>query len=364
MMNDPDTRNEIQIKEKIGVPPKKLSPLIPAILFSIIFSLSVMFLMVVIIDILNILLENYIVDPYYESDWQQAHNQYISMVSYLSPLGYFMFGLSIVLIVIGVIIKRYKLSFSGSLALYLPVFGYFSLAMTAIFAGIGVLRIVWIPILNLVPDLLNLGGIFFSPIVLLLPFIPIIPIFGIIEPFYPLLNLLLGERITFLIGEYLLLYIAIIGFFIFIFGVVTWFYGRFQGKEIIDFWIYRYSRHPQYLGIMIWNYGLFLPSMFSNLGIPPPTSPFLVLNLIIIGMAMHEENTMLQTHTQEYLTWRQRTAFIVPLPKGLRSIISYPMRKIIQKEWPESNKEIVLILLTYGILVVLISIPFVGFYYH
>lgn len=159
----------------------------------------------------------------------------------------------------------------------------------------------------------------------------------------------------------ILLHIAIIGFFIFIFGVATWLYGRFQGKVVIDFWIYRYSRHPQYLGLIIWNYGLLMLSISPPIGLSAPTFPFLVLSLVIIGMAMNEENTMIQQHIEEYIIWRERTAFLFPLPRRIRSLIKYPMRKLIKKEWPENNKDIIKVLLIYGVIVLMMSVPLLNY---
>jgi len=39
-----------------------------------------------------------------------------------------------------------------------------------------------------------------------------------------------------------------LGLLIFVLGVLAWFYARFQKKGTADFWLYRLSRHPQYLG--------------------------------------------------------------------------------------------------------------------
>jgi len=71
---------------------------------------------------------------------------------------------------------------------------------------------------------------------------------------------------------------------------------------------------------------------------------------------------MIRQHTEEYLTWRERTPFLLPLPRRISSFIMYPMRKVIQKEWPENNKEIVVVLLIYGGIVVLMSLPFLNWF--
>jgi uncharacterized membrane protein len=49
-----------------------------------------------------------------------------------------------------------------------------------------------------------------------------------------------------------------LGLLVFVLGVLAWFYARFQKKGTADFWIYRFARHSQYLGWILWSYGLML----------------------------------------------------------------------------------------------------------
>jgi protein-S-isoprenylcysteine O-methyltransferase Ste14 len=56
------------------------------------------------------------------------------------------------------------------------------------------------------------------------------------------------------------------GLFIFFLRAAAWLYGRFKGVGLVTFWIYRYSRHPQYLGFLLWSYGLLM--FTSILGSP------------------------------------------------------------------------------------------------
>ena len=229
--------------------------------------------------------------------------------------------------------------------------------MTAMFAGIGVLRTVWMPLLDLAPETLNLGAVLYLPVFI---YMLIVSSIGyLLETLEPILGQEIMALIYNTLGYILVFFIVIIGMTIFTFGVMTWLYGKFQGKEVIDFWIYKYSRHPQYLGIIIWNYGLLILSPISILGIgthpPPPTFPWLVLALVIVGMAMNEENKMVRKYSEDYLNWREQTAFMIPVPKRIRSIIKYPMLKTIKKEWPENNKDMIIILLIYGGIVVLMK---------
>jgi len=55
-----------------------------------------------------------------------------------------------------------------------------------------------------------------------------------------------------------------LGLLIFSLGIVTWIYGKFNGFKVIDFWIYKYSKHPQYLGYLLWSCGLLLITSISE----------------------------------------------------------------------------------------------------
>ncbi|MFX1514786.1 MAG: hypothetical protein ACFFC6_00615 [Promethearchaeota archaeon] len=312
-----------------------------AIILAIIFTISGLYLMVSITLMLNDLLDEYIKDPWACIGTDYTYQTYDSIVAFLAPLGYLCFLLTIVFILLGLIVKRYQISVFGSYVLYLPLFGSFSFTMTVLFAGLGVIRILWLPFFDFAPDLLNAALIILFPLYLH-HIVLFLGIFG---------TLLLLPLMVVLI---------FLGLFIFVFGVITWLYGKFQGRTIIDFWIYRYSRHPQYLGLILFNYGLIIIPMLFPFGGPHPplpTLPWLLLTLIIIGMAITEENNFLKEANLEFTNWRKRTPFMIPLPKVILSFILWPLRILLKKEWPETNREIILILLVYGVILVLLSFP-------
>ncbi|MEM4630995.1 MAG: methyltransferase [Acidilobaceae archaeon] len=149
------------------------------------------------------------------------------VLSVLRPVGYLALAITALLIFLGFMIRRDILTSLGSLVLYIPTFGY--LASTMFFlAGLGALRTLWLPLLELSPSSLKLGCVVYLP-------------FSSVPQ-----ALLIGMIIMF------------IGLFIFLLGVTSWLYGKFKGYDLVDFWIYRYSRHPQYLGFILWSYGLLI----------------------------------------------------------------------------------------------------------
>ncbi|RLG98541.1 hypothetical protein DRO29_00650, partial [Candidatus Bathyarchaeota archaeon] len=151
--------------------------------------------------------------------------------------------------------------------------------------------------------------------------------------------------------------IIMLGLLTFFFGAATWLYGKFRGRGIIDFWIYRFSRHPQYLGFIIWSYGLLI-SMAINLGlgvaryyhIPAPSLLWLILTLTLIGSALNEENNLTKKYGEEYVKYRAETPFMIPLPKPLINLLTIPVKALFGKNIPEHRREIIGTLLIYGLI--------------
>ncbi|MEM2224398.1 MAG: isoprenylcysteine carboxylmethyltransferase family protein [Acidilobaceae archaeon] len=61
---------------------------------------------------------------------------------------------------------------------------------------------------------------------------------------------------------------------------------------MVDFWTYKYSRHPQYLGFILWSYSLliFVSSKTYVRGAftTPPALIWLISSMLIIGIALFE----------------------------------------------------------------------------
>jgi protein-S-isoprenylcysteine O-methyltransferase Ste14 len=236
----------------------------------------------------------------------------------------------------------------GGLSLYLPVYGYFTYTMFFL-AGIGVLRVLWLPLIDVSPLILRLGDIVFLPIYLVYSSLAII-------------SRDLATTVIILLSFSLF----ILGLWLFSLGVFTWLYGRFRGVEILDFWIYRFSRHPQYLGFLVWSYGFTLLTPAGGaLGawiLPIPSLIWLVTALIIIGVALSEELEMIRRYGDKYLAYREKTPFMMPLPKTLSSIIRWPVKLILGKDMPQNGREVVLVIIFYLIVLIVLSIPIVLYY--
>ncbi len=303
----------------------------------------------------------------YNPDPWPSHPEFIRNYNYivelLTPVGFMAFFLSIMLIILGLIIKRFKLSFLGAISLYLPIFANFAFIMFT-FAGIGLIRIIWIILLNTDSRFLMLGDIILLPeysirlIQLIFRILNrLLKLLGIpyevlsIFPIDQLLDLMNFAVIT------LMFILMCIGLGIFLFSVVTWLYGKFLRQDIIDFWIYKYSRHPQYLGLLISTYGLtsFIQPGYGSY-VPNPTFFWIVTSLILIAIAIREENTLLKAQSDLYISWREKTPFLIYIPNKISFYFLKPVKKVITKEWPETDKEILVTILVYGSISVFLTL--------
>lgn len=243
---------------------------------------------------------------------------------HLRPLGYVCSALIIILVVAGFVTNKSGLSSAGAVMLFLPVFGHFAMTMFFL-GGLGFLRLLWLPLLDVSFPLFRLGEIVNLP--------------------YEVLAYLCS-RAGLHHRPYLAYAFTGAGLFIFFLGTLTWFFARMQKQGVADFWIYRVSRHPQYLGWMVWSYGvMFLPGSDMRLCYELSDSlPWLLSTMIIIGVAMLEEVKMRQKLGERYVSYRRQTAFLFPVPRFLARAFAFPLRLIFNKKYPERRREIVAVL--------------------
>jgi len=258
-------------------------------------------------------------------------------------IGYISLALVIMLIAAGFITKRSGLASAGAFVFLLPIFAQFAGVMFFL-AGLGILNLIWLPILDTSFKFLSLGDIAYVP--------------------YRILSYL-SSLFSFDIHTPLVYALTGLGLLIFFLGTVAWLYARFQKRNIADFWIYRLSRHPQYLGWIIWSYGLLIYLMRIHYpkrswGIPS-SLPWLLSSMVIVGVAMLEELKMQSVSGQEYETYRRRVSFMLPMPRFVSKIASFPMRLIIRKEYPERKREVAATIALYTAMLIALSVIFGSF---
>ncbi len=241
-------------------------------------------------------------------------------------IGYACFGLMIILIVAGFVSGKAGFSAVGAAAMFLPVFAQFAGVMFFL-AGLGFLNLAWLPMLDVSFDVGRLGDIVYWP------YDALISLFGHwgIDVHEPLVYAAIGA-----------------GLLLFVLGTLTWFVARQRKRDVADFWVYRLSRHPQYLGWIIWSYGMLLA--LKRVRYPrrswgiPASLPWLLSMMVIIGVALLEERKMKRLSGEAYAAYKKKTSFLFPLPRFLRSAFANPNRLLFGRSFPERKGEIAIVL--------------------
>ncbi len=321
------------------------------LVLSVILTIAFVFTSIVLGTIVGrYFLDNVMFDPWIraieenltDQDYLIMKREYLELLEIFKAIGIISLLLLVILIIVGILASRYKISVFGSVLLHLPTFSQFAFKMY-FFSGAGILTFLWHPLFELSPELLRLGEIIYAPIVL-----------GI------LINDFIPESLDILIGGIIIGYpiiLLVVGMFFFLCGTITWLYGRFNAVKLIDFWIYKYSRHPQYLGILFITWG---QSFFLSLGgfwspFTPPSTFMLLFSLFMIGLVFQDEKRLVEKYEDQYIAYQQQTSILFPLPKQIRRMFRRINLVLIKKENPTRNREILVILIIYGMIAVILS---------
>lgn len=321
----------------------KVGSLFLLIVVTILFTAGLVYATIGLPNLINSWLIQTFDFPGVDSSIESGVTEAFIQSNHIRLIGFGCFAGVVALIGIGLVAEKRHLASLGAFAFFLPTFGHFALNMFFL-AGLGILRVVWMPILDVSYSWLNLGDIAYLPYMVLVYFPALIGID---------------------IRAYVIYFFMISGMFLFILGVFTWLYTYAQGRRIVDWGLYRFSRHPQYLGWIVWSYGLMLyisrmrgPRIMYSLG---GSLPWLLSTMVIVCVAMLEEMKMNQADAYE--GYRAKTPFLLPLPAFVSRVISWSFRLVLRKERPEHGWEVLVILLLYTGILVLLSVPFVVFHW-
>ena len=268
-------------------------------------------------------------------DLQEIKTELFIKHYHLRTIGYVCLFAIIGLIIIGFVTEKAGLTTLGAVAIFLPVFGHFAATMFFL-GGLGFLRLIWLPGLDISFNVMSLGDAVFIP-------------YRIIADGFNLIGIDLNEILPY--------FLIVFGLLIFCFATLVWFQTYYKGDGVAIHWIYKYSRHPQYLGWIIWSYGiLFFPGVNMKQSYSISDSlPWLLSTLIIIGIAMVEEIKMSKLHGNKYEEYRKDSYFMIPMPKYFCRVISAPFKTFFNKSLPTKKNEITIVLLFYFFLIVLLT---------
>jgi protein-S-isoprenylcysteine O-methyltransferase Ste14 len=271
------------------------------------------------------------IHPYIEPDLVRE------FVDRVRPIAYTCLAVVVFLVVVGLLAGRTRLSKLGAALLFMPTFGYFAAYMFFL-AGLGVLRALWLPFWG---RLIKLGDVAYVPyVVAVCPF----ALAGI-DARRALAVLAIG-----------------LGLLIFFLGTLAWLRAKRWQEGTAKRGIYRFSRHPQYLGWIVWSYGLMLlasqqPPVMAGEN-PGASLPWVVSSLVIVCVALGEEMAMKRERGTEYDAYRARAPFLIPLPRFVSRLVGAPLRAALGKERPETWREVLVVFFLYLAILVLLSLPF------
>ena len=243
-----------------------------------------------------------------------------------------------VLTLTGILIRRKSLTTTGAILLFLPTFGAFSGAMFFL-AGTGILRALWLPIWE---RFVALGDIVY------LPYMAVV---------WPLWQAGVDARHEIAYG------LMGLGLLVFTLATTNWLISRMGRESVTTGALYRLSRHPQYLGWIIWSYGFMVysglqPVPFGGSN-PGASLPWVLATVLIVAVAWSEEGRMLEARGSDYRDYRSRTPFLLPMPQAVERALTWPVRIVIGKDEPESIGDIAAATLVVLAVVVVASLPFV-----
>jgi len=134
-------------------------------LLALVFSIALMFAFIELPRLLDNLLQNNVGFPGFDhgAGDQEAYKTdlYISSL-HLRWIGYGCLLIIMAFIIIGFVTRKGGWAWAGALTLFLPVFGQFALSMFFL-AGLGILRVGWLPFMDISIEVLRLGEFVFLP---------------------------------------------------------------------------------------------------------------------------------------------------------------------------------------------------------
>jgi protein-S-isoprenylcysteine O-methyltransferase Ste14 len=326
--------------------PKQQLKLVLLFILALVFSTSLMFAFIELPRIIDATLQNVVGFPGFDHGLGEQNTYkselYINAL-HLRWIGYVCLILVLVFIVLGFVTQKSGWAWAGALTLFLPVFGQFALSMFFL-AGLGILRVGWLPFLDISFQILEMGNVIYLPYWMLMWF------FGLFDWYA---------------HTFLSYFFMGLGSVLFVWGVLAWFQARFQDQSIAIDWIYKFSRHPQYLGWIVWSFGLLLYAPTINTmkktWSVPSSLPWLLATMVIIGICLLEEIKMRKRYGDRYEQYRRRTPFLFPLPKWITIVLKMPSRLLFRKEWPQTKGEVAGFTTLYTVLLIGLSLIWVDF---
>ncbi|MFC2088964.1 hypothetical protein ACFLSX_05120, partial [Calditrichota bacterium] len=132
---------------------------------AVVFSIALMFAFVELPRLLDVVLQDNVGFPGFDQgigdDNAYKADLFISAL-HLRWIGYGSLLLVFLFILLGFLTKKSGWAWAGAFTLFLPVFGQFALSMFFL-AGLGILRVGWLPFMDISFQVLELGNVIYVP---------------------------------------------------------------------------------------------------------------------------------------------------------------------------------------------------------
>ena len=221
----------------------------------------------------------------------------------------------------GIVRKRYYASVISAVVYFTPTLFVFVTRMTILFTGLEILFLIayifrgWGIGSEVLLRLFGSGQVFFVP-------------YWIAITAYASEGGRIWANIEQVRDVYGSIFI-IVGLLVLFLGVAAWLNTKYMGRRLIDSGIYRLTRHPQYLGYILWSYGMLILSTYNQAPWRTPTAitlNWLVSSLILVGLALAEEINLRSDDGLNYVEYANRASFMFPLPRSVRRVASTPFK--------------------------------------
>lgn len=322
---------------------RKFIPSVLLFLLALIFAGGLMFAFLELPEWLDKVIQKNVSTPGFDPAYDPMRANLFFEAYFIKLIGYICLGLVLASILVGFLTRKSGWIWAGALIVFLPVFGTFAVSMFYL-AGLGLFNTLMYPFMDISLELLKLGHVVLIPYWILMWF------FGSFDWYA---------------HDFLMYFFMALGAAIFVISVFIWFQTRYEKRKVAKGWLYRISRHPQYLGWIIWSYGLMLygptlNNMKRSWGWTGSLA-WLLSTLVIIGICMLEEVKMQELAGDDYDSYRKRTPFMFPIPEFLRKVFKAPARLIVRSGRPVRGSQIAGIVGVYALLFMSLSLFWVDF---
>ena len=224
----------------------------------------------------------------------------------LQIIGIISFIFLLLISIIGIVRKNNIPQLFTGVVFFFPYATYFVSTMSFLY-GLGILFILWFPLWGISDYFLSLGDIIYLPLIVVLP---------------------LQDTCFSTFYYEAILSIIFIGLFFLVYGSLTYLSSLIYKNKLVTSGLYRFSRHPQYLGWIILTYGIFIFSISTPVAkennIEYSTLPFVISTFLILSAAWIEEKKLLEKYNDEYRDYMTKSYFLFPFPRKLSRMLPSP----------------------------------------